>query len=1144
MNNIVFDKDNNVNKKKKEKIKSLTTYSLWQSIRSLKQLYIRILYPFSKYIGLWHADYPFHSGALISIELVTNIRIKNHTFIKAFILNAKNKTFGTSFFSMDPLYTVDALDYVIEKVPFFEISIKPSEDTMEGEEEESDEEEEDKEKNEEEFIRNKNLLEKNLINYVSDQKININLIKSKLMNNRSIHLKYKKDNHYEKTIDVHSNKNNVNAHVSGEDQASLLLNGSTSSTSSTKSQSILKETNQTKEDTITHQKNDPINPNINITINYPLNNSQECNILKNTNSDLLIKINDSVINNDKSNITINEKNNINNNLNDNNDFNNNNNNSNKNKNNSYSNNSKKNNNDKNNNYNNNNNDNKNNNNNNNNDNNNDNDKNSDINIEKKKVSDDNINENQNSNTNNKHENKLTNDYNICPSPIPIPNSKKLSQYNIENGSHRKHNTPMKREDLRILFTESYIPKSSSHQKYYNHSYYTKSYSRFLNNNIYNSFGVKSYYNKYNYFNSKSMASYYNNNPIEKENTNKRHDNNNNINNNKENNGNKNNNNNSNNNNSNNNNSNNNSNNNNNNNNSNINNNNNNNNINDNNHKNIKICEDNTFKFKDDSVTSSLSINASNSILNNNNASTLSNKINIKNNNNISINNNKNYLNNSSSNLNNSLTPSAISQNNLIGNHNTNKSSNIKISNSNDNDFKNDNIDSIDFYHNLINKSNIKIFNYYNPNFCIKKEKVPFTINISYTSCSHPVKLILSPSSDIAFLNEIPNEHTGLWTSKKSFHVLQPSLITVIQTSEMNENNFENYKNNSNKYNIFNLSCSEGCHLNKVRSLSIVDDKTIYGNFLYNTSYSKINLLLSSQSVKKSKSISLSNIKSDIDLTYSTTLSNSYPLTHNRSSFSILTSALTSFHTTTYSSSSYFSLSSSSSISSSNATLISSDFNSSSIPCLDGIWIGTFGHHGLEFIYIKTYDKKISDSSKKDSLITLQNEDDEEVSIMINTEEYSNMESEENSDEVSHTHDNYFSRSFHDLRSIDLQNENENEDNEMMLHDELTGINKSRQEIVAYKITGDVNIPKGEISWSADLSHTINSEMTTLDGRVYDITQSNEFQNSKIYKAEGIFAQIGYRDIKKRPGKLIVISQDEIAIFWETIYRISRFKRYL
>ncbi|KAG4103874.1 hypothetical protein H8356DRAFT_928148 [Neocallimastix lanati (nom. inval.)] len=741
MNNIVFDKDNNVNKKKKEKIKSLTTYSLWQSIRSLKQLYIRILYPFSKYIGLWHADYPFHSGALISIELVTNIRIKNHTFIKAFILNAKNKTFGTSFFSMDPLYTVDALDYVIEKVPFFEISIKPSEDTMEGEEEESDEEEEDKEKNEEEFIRNKNLLEKNLINYVSDQKININLIKSKLMNNRSIHLKYKKDNHYEKTIDVHSNKNNVNAHVSGEDQA-------------------------------------------------------------------------------------------------------------------------------------------------------------------------------------------------------------------KNGSHRKHNTPMKREDLRILFTESYIPKSSSHQKYYNHSYYTKSYSRFLNNNIYNSFGVKS------------------------------------------------------------------------------------------------------------------------------------------------INNNKNYLNNSSSNLNNSLTPSAISQNNLIGNHNTNKSSNIKISNSNDNDFKNDNIDSIDFYHNLINKSNIKIFNYYNPNFCIKKEKVPFTINISYTSCSHPVKLILSPSSDIAFLNEIPNEHTGLWTSKKSFHVLQPSLITVIQTSEMNENNFENYKNNSNKYNIFNLSCSEGCHLNKVRSLSIVDDKTIYGNFLYNTSYSKINLLLSSQSVKKSKSISLSNIKSDIDLTYSTTLSNSYPLTHNRSSFSILTSALTSFHTTTYSSSSYFSLSSSSSISSSNATLISSDFNSSSIPCLDGIWI-----------------------------------DDEEVSIMINTEEYSNMESEENSDEVSHTHDNYFSRSFHDLRSIDLQNENENEDNEMMLHDELTGINKSRQEIVAYKITGDVNIPKGEISWSADLSHTINSEMTTLDGRVYDITQSNEFQNSKIYKAEGIFAQIGYRDIKKRPGKLVT----EIEVKEEVVY---------
>jgi len=145
-------------KKKKEKIKSLTTYSLWQSIRSLKQLYIKILYPFSKYIGLWHADYPFHSGALVSVELVTNIRIKNHTFIKAWILNAKNKTFGTNFFSMDPLFTVDALDYVIEKVPFFEISIKPSGDLMEDDEEEEEEDE----KNEKEIKSSNNLGESDI----------------------------------------------------------------------------------------------------------------------------------------------------------------------------------------------------------------------------------------------------------------------------------------------------------------------------------------------------------------------------------------------------------------------------------------------------------------------------------------------------------------------------------------------------------------------------------------------------------------------------------------------------------------------------------------------------------------------------------------------------------------------------------------------------------------------------------------------------------------------------------------------------------------------------------------------------------------------------------------------------------------------
>ena len=333
---------------------------------------------------------------------------------------------------------------------------------------------------------------------------------------------------------------------------------------------------------------------------------------------------------------------------------------------------------------------------------------------------------------------------------------------------------------------------------------------------------------------------------------------------------------------------------------------------------------------------------------------------------------------------------------------------------------------------------------------------------------------------------------------------------MIQNLEMDENeNFEKLKNNTNKYHIFNLSCQKGCHLNKVRSISIIEDKKFYENFLFNTSYSKINLPLSSHNVKESKSISLSNVRSDIDLTYSSILSNSYPLTYNRNSFSILTSALISSHSSSFLTSS---------------TLMS-DFNSSSIPYLDGIWIGTFGHHGLEFIYLKTYNNKkiISNSSEKDSLVTLQNE---EPPIMINTEGYSDSEenerNEENEeDENEDDHYNDFNRSFDENQDSGVQNENENEsENEIRLN-ELSSVHKNHKTVVAYKITGDVNIPKGEITWTADLSHTISSEMTTLEGRIYDISQSNEFLNSKIYKAEGVVAQIGYREIKKQPGKCML-----------------------
>ncbi|ORX53325.1 hypothetical protein BCR36DRAFT_349145 [Piromyces finnis] len=694
-------------------------------------------------------------------------------------------------------------------------------------------------------------------------------------------------------------------------------------------------------------------------------------------------------------------------------------------------------------------------------------------------SNDNIKQNnRHKDKNNKYltERKINESKNEChhhPSPVLIPNNKgihfkNLSQFDIENNNQARYIPPIKKEDLRILFTESYIPKSNSHHEFYKHFKNYKHNNKISNNKFHNFVNNDDDQSHHNYFNSKSMASYYNsshgNNElnINKNNLSLNYTNHSILNSSTE---------------------------------------------NKDNDKNSEIniynlSEDvtpndnqpNTLKHQSNSISSLTDKNYSSttfSVVNElsqsmknitSNQLNSFNYLNLKNSENLGKTLNKNYLlNNCSSNLN-TTTLSITSQNNLESNKYKKKIKNVSITNVNDNSN-----DDIKFLNSNRSKNKITIFNYFDPNFCIKKEKIPFTINISYTSCSHPVKLIFSPSSDIEFLNEIPNEQTGLWTSKKSFHVLQPSLITVIQSSDSNKK-IDSFQNKPNQYNVFNLGCSEGCHLNKVRSLSIDEDKKVYGNFLFNTSYSRI-VLSSYKNSKESKAISLSNIKSEMNFTNSTILSNSYPLAHNKSPFSILTSAFSSFFS---------------------SSII--PLNESSNSSLDGIWIGTFGHHGLEFIYIKSLNEN-SNSSKKDPLITIHND---ELPIIINSEEYS-FDEEEPVQTSNH---------FYDMDA------------------EISNIKNENKKLVAYKITGDVNIPKGEISWSAEINHPIDGEITTLEGRSYNITQSIEFQNAKIYKVEGIFAEIGYRNIKKQPGKLIVLSNNEIAIFWETLYKISRFKRYL
>ncbi|PYH49041.1 F-box protein [Aspergillus saccharolyticus JOP 1030-1] len=86
---------------------------------------------------------------------------------------------------------------------------------------------------------------------------------------------------------------------------------------------------------------------------------------------------------------------------------------------------------------------------------------------------------------------------------------------------------------------------------------------------------------------------------------------------------------------------------------------------------------------------------------------------------------------------------------------------------------------------------------------------------------------------------------------------------------------------------------------------------------------------------------------------------------------------------------------------------------------------------------------------------------------------------------------------------------------------------------AVKLTGDPNVPRGEISFAAD---EIGPE------GLVRIADEGLFQGARIVRSRGHVAGLGFRDDTFISSQLILLSTDCVAHYWETMGHISYYRR--
>ncbi|GET00014.1 F-box domain protein [Rhizophagus clarus] len=85
-------------------------------------------------------------------------------------------------------------------------------------------------------------------------------------------------------------------------------------------------------------------------------------------------------------------------------------------------------------------------------------------------------------------------------------------------------------------------------------------------------------------------------------------------------------------------------------------------------------------------------------------------------------------------------------------------------------------------------------------------------------------------------------------------------------------------------------------------------------------------------------------------------------------------------------------------------------------------------------------------------------------------------------------------------------------------------------LTATKITGDINVPRGEISWRCNLKDQVR------------ICDEKEWNGKISYRAKAKVAYTGFRNPKEIDSEVIVVSNDKLVVYWYDLGEMTTFVR--
>ncbi|PGG97765.1 hypothetical protein GX51_07146 [Blastomyces parvus] len=91
----------------------------------------------------------------------------------------------------------------------------------------------------------------------------------------------------------------------------------------------------------------------------------------------------------------------------------------------------------------------------------------------------------------------------------------------------------------------------------------------------------------------------------------------------------------------------------------------------------------------------------------------------------------------------------------------------------------------------------------------------------------------------------------------------------------------------------------------------------------------------------------------------------------------------------------------------------------------------------------------------------------------------------------------------------------------------------RGRLEAIKLTGDPNVPRGQISFLAE---------DIGPGGLIRIADESLFKGARVVRGQGHIASTNFRDDKFIPAQLFLISHDCMALFWEELKHVSYYRR--